>query len=110
MVACLEGLSLANSTSNIRSTAALVLEAGEGDKDGEFYSKIEFLHFRHSYAREAAHWAYLFTVTDSPCFELACLKRAHPSLLLLGGWSVSNKMTRNDEVHILAGDPNERGD
>jgi len=93
-----------------RTTATLILDAGESDKDGEFSTKIHVFHFLRSHAMEAAHWAYLFTVTDSPCAELACLKRAHPSLLLLGGWNFSNKMTRNDEVLILAGDPNERGD
>ncbi len=66
MVACLKSLSLADSSSNIRSPAALVLAAGEGDKDGELWPKIEFLHFRHLYAMEAARWAHLFTVTDSP--------------------------------------------
>ena len=57
MVACLESLSLANISHIIRSVASLILEASEGDKDGEFSAKIHFLHFQHSYAMEAAHWA-----------------------------------------------------
>jgi hypothetical protein len=50
----------------MRSPATLVLEAGEGDKDGQFWPKIEILHFQHSYAVEAAHWADLYADMDSP--------------------------------------------
>ena len=57
MVTCLESLSLANISNIIRSVASLVLEAGDGDKDGEFLPKTQFLHFLHSYAMEVAHWA-----------------------------------------------------
>jgi hypothetical protein len=67
MVACLENLSLVNSSNHIRSPAAQVLEASEGDKDSEFSEKIDFSPFRHSGAMEAAHSAYLFAVVDSPC-------------------------------------------
>jgi len=57
MVACLESLSLANCSNIITSIASLVLAASEGDKDGEFSGKNEFLPFLHSHAMETNHWA-----------------------------------------------------
>src|SRR5680860_201934 len=82
MIASLGSLSFVNVSYIIKSLASLVLEAGEGDRDGEFSSKIQVLHFLHSHAMEATHWAYLFTVMDSPCAQLARCRRASPALSL----------------------------
>jgi len=82
MVAGLESLSLANVSNIMRSVASLVLEVGEGDKDGEFWAKIKNFTFRPSGAMEPAHWASLFAVINSPCTQLACLRRASPALSL----------------------------
>ena len=67
MVACLESLSLANVSYIIRSVASLLLEASEGDKEGEFWAKILFWHFLHSHAMQAAHRAHLLADEDSLC-------------------------------------------
>ena len=67
MAACLESLSLASISNIIRSVASLIHEASESDKDGEFLAKNHFLHFMHSYSKEAAQWTYLVAVMDSPC-------------------------------------------
>ncbi len=93
-----------------QSIASLVLEASEGDKDGEFSTKIEFLHFEHSHAMETAHKADLFADVDSPCAQLVRLRRASPCLSLPCSWKFSIKITENDEVQILTGEPNEMDD
>lgn len=80
MAACLESLSLANVSNNIKSVASLVLEASEGDKDGQFSKKIKFSRLLHSHAVDAAHWAYLFDVMDRPCVQLVCPRTAPPAL------------------------------
>jgi len=67
MVAGLESLFLANISNIIRSVVLLINEASESDKDGEFLEKKHFLHFLHSYSKEAAQWTYLVAVMDSPC-------------------------------------------
>ena len=87
MAACLESLFLVNVSDTIISVASLVLEASEDDKDEEFSGKIRFLHCMHSYAMEAAHWAYLFAVTDSSCAQLARSGRESPALSLPRSWN-----------------------
>lgn len=57
MIACFEIPLLVNISKRISSVASLVLEASEGDKDGEFGGKYQILHFVHSSAMEVAHWA-----------------------------------------------------
>jgi hypothetical protein len=47
MAACLKSLFLANYSNTITSVASLVLEASEGDKDGEILAKIEIFSFWH---------------------------------------------------------------
>ncbi len=76
MVTCVENLSLVNVSNSISRVATLVHEVSEGDKNEEFSAKIQFLHLLHSYVMEVAHWAYLFAVIDSPCAQLARLRRA----------------------------------
>ena len=66
MIACRKSLSLVNVSHLVRSVASLVLEASEGDKDGEFSGKTKLLSFHHSCAMEDAQWAYLLTDMDSP--------------------------------------------
>ena len=83
MVACLASLSLALCSNIIRSVASLILEASECDKDEEFSGKIEILHFLHSYAMEAAHWAHQIADIDCPWVQLVRLKRPSPALSLL---------------------------
>ena len=110
MAACLESLSLANVSNALRSVASLVLEGREDDKDGEFSAKVQFLHFLHSCAMEAAHWAYPFAGMNTPCVQLACLRSASSALSLPCSWKFSMKTTENHEVQIPTGGPNERGD
>ncbi len=110
MTAYLDSLFLANISNDIRSAALLVLEAGESDKGGEFPTKNQFFHSMRSYVTQAAYWASLFAVTDSPCAQLACLRRASPALSLPRSWNCLNKFTRDDELKILASEPNEKGD
>lgn len=110
MAAYLESLPLVNYSSTTRSIAPLVLAASESDKDGQFWAKIEIYTFRHSGAIERAHWANLFAVMDSPCTQLECVRKAPPASLVAMQLEIINKRTKNDDVKIQAGGPNEQGD
>jgi hypothetical protein len=98
VTAGLMSLSLVNVSNVIRSAAPLVVEGSDGDEEGEFSSKIDFSDFLHSYAMEAAHWAYLFDVMNSPYVYLACLRTASRALPLSRSCNLSIKRTENDEV------------
>lgn len=82
MAAYTKSLSLANLSHIIRTVASLILDASEGDRDGEFSAKIYLLPFLHSHAMKTAHWVYLFAVIDSPCAQLVRLRTASPALSL----------------------------
>ena len=88
MASCRESLSLVHFSNIIISVASWDLEASDGENDGEPSAKMKLLHFLHSYAMEAADWADLFAVTDSPCAELACSRRVFTALSLPRSWNL----------------------
>jgi len=78
--------------------------------DKEIPPKIHFSPLLRPDSKEAAQLTYLFAVPDSSCAKLAWLRWTSPAPSWSRSWNFSKKMSKNDEIKILIGQPNERVD